>query len=130
MFGPNVGLNLDPSHFWWQGIDPMTVVEVLGNRIGFSHGKDTLLYPDRIRRDGVLHFQPPADPALAPWHFAPVGEGHNTATWAALFKAMQKAGYDGVVSIEHEDPRYDGVEGTSRSLVGLQAILASIGPDK
>lgn len=125
--GPNVGLNLDPSHFWWQGIDPVTVVETLGHRIGFAHGKDTLLYPDRIRRDGVLHFQPPSDPAWAPWHFAAAGEGHDTAAWVALFKAMQRAGYDGVVSIEHEDPRYDGEEGTSRSLAGLRAALAAMG---
>ena len=48
-------------------------------------GGDTLLYPDRIRRHGVLHFAPP-DPAQAPWHFAPVGEGHDDATWAKMFK--------------------------------------------
>ena len=54
--GKNVGLNLDPSHFWWQGIDPVTVVEALGDRIGWAHGKDTLLYPERIRRHGLLAF--------------------------------------------------------------------------
>jgi sugar phosphate isomerase/epimerase len=122
--GKNIGLNLDPSHFWWQGIDPVQVVEALGNRIGHAHGKDTLLYPDRIRRDGVLHFSPPAEPERAPWHFAPVGEGHDDTAWVSLFTAMQRAGYDGVVSIEHEDPRYDGEEGTERSLKGLRRILA------
>jgi sugar phosphate isomerase/epimerase len=125
--GPNVGLNLDPSHFWWQGIDPVTVVEALGDRIGFSHGKDTLLHPERIRRQGVLHFQPPSDPAAAPWHFAAVGEGHDTADWVTLLTAMRRASYDGVISIEHEDPRYDGVEGTSRSLDGLRRILKRMG---
>lgn len=121
--GRNVGLNLDPSHFWWQGIDPVTVIEALGDRIGFSHGKDTLLFPERIRKHGVLHYAPPSDPDKAPWHFAPVGEGHGTETWVALLHAMQRAGYDGVISIEHEDPRYDGEEGTARSLKGLQEIL-------
>ena len=120
--GRNIGLNLDPSHFWWQGIDPLTVVEEHGDRIGWMHGKDTLLYPDRIRRHGVLHFAPP-DPAEAPWHFCPVGEGHDDATWSALFAAVRRAGYDGVVSIEHEDPRYDGPEGTERSRVGLGRAL-------
>ena len=61
--GRNIGLNFDPSHFWWQGIDPVTLVEAFGDRIGWAHGKDTLLYPERIRRDGVLHFAPPADPS-------------------------------------------------------------------
>jgi sugar phosphate isomerase/epimerase len=124
--GLNVGLNLDPSHFWWQGIDPLTVVEALGPRIGFAHGKDTLLYPDRIRRHGVLHFAPPSDVSRAPWHFAPVGEGHDEATWATLLVAMRKVGYDGVISIEHEDPRYSGEEGTTRSLESLRRILKRV----
>jgi sugar phosphate isomerase/epimerase len=121
--GPNIGLNFDPSHFWWQGIDPMTVIEALGPRIGHAHGKDTLMYPERIRRQGVLHFSPPAVPEQAPWHFASVGEGHDDATWAALFAALRSSGYDGVISIEHEDPRYDGVDGTARSLAGINRAL-------
>ena len=124
--GRNIGLNLDPSHFWWQGIDPITVVEAFGDRIGHMHGKDTLLYPERVRKQGVLHFAPPSDPAQAPWHFAPVGEGHDDATWTRLLRAVRAAGYDGVVSIEHEDPRYDGEEGTKRSLAGLQRALAPL----
>ena len=122
--GPNIGLNLDPSHFWWQGIDPASVVEAFGDRIGWMHGKDTILYPERIRRHGVLHFTPPSDPAKAPWHFAPVGDGHDTATWTQLLAKVRAAGYDDVISIEHEDPRYDGEEGTERSLRGLRRALA------
>jgi sugar phosphate isomerase/epimerase len=125
--GRNIGLNMDPSHFWWQGIDPVTVIEAFGDRIGYAHGKDTLLYPDRIRRQGVLHFAPPADPAKAPWHFAAVGEGHDDATWTALIRALRRAGYDDVISIEHEDPRYDGEEGAARSLAGLTRAIKPIG---
>lgn len=122
--GRNIGINLDPSHFWWQGIDPLTVVEALGDRIGWAHGKDTLLYPERIRRHGVLHYAPPGDSDETPWHFAPVGEGHDERKWADLLAAIRRAGYDGVISIEHEDPRYDGEEGTSRSADGLKRALA------
>ena len=93
----------------------------MGDRIGWAHGKDTLLYPDRIRRHGVLHFAPPTDPDKAPWHFAPVGEGHDDATWTAIVAALRAAGYDDVISIEHEDPRYDGEEGTQRSLRRAEA---------
>ncbi len=121
--GRNVGINMDPSHFWWQGIDPVTVIEALSERIGYAHGKDTLLYPERIRRLGVLHHAPP-DPDHAPWHFAPVGEGHDDVTWTAIVRALRRAGYDDVISIEHEDPRYDGEEGTARSLAGLQRAIA------
>ena len=122
--GRNIGLNFDPSHFWWQGIDPLTVIEEHGDRIGWAHGKDTLLYLDRIRRHGVLHFLPPSDPSAAPWHFASVGEGHDHATWASLLSALRRSGYDDVISIEHEDPRYPGEEGTQRSIDGLLGILA------
>jgi len=124
--GRNIGLNLDPSHFWWQGIDPLTVVEAFGDRIGHMHGKDTLLYPERIRKMGVLHFAPPSDPAQAPWHFVSVGEGHDDATWVRLLRAVRAGGYDGVISIEHEDPRYDGEEGTKRSIAGLHRALAQL----
>lgn len=124
--GRNIGLNMDPSHFWWQGVDPLTVIEAHGDRIGWAHGKDTLLYPERIRRHGVLHFAPPTDPEKAPWHFASVGEGHDDATWTQIIRALRAVGYDDVISIEHEDPRYDGEEGTARSLQGLRRALAPI----
>ena len=119
----NIGLNFDPSHFWWQGIDPIEVVKALGKRIGHMHGKDTLLYPERIRRDGVLHFAPPADPGTAPWHFASVGEGHGESTWMTLIQAVAEAGYDGVISIENEDPRYDSETATQRSVDFLDRLL-------
>lgn len=122
--GPNVGLNFDPSHFWWQGIDPLELIKEFGDRIGWAHGKDTLLYPDRVRRQGVLHFAPPANPSEAPWHFASVGEGHDDGVWASLIAALRDAGYDDVISIEHEDPRYSGEEGTERSLRTLERVLA------
>jgi sugar phosphate isomerase/epimerase len=125
--GDNIGLNFDPSHFWWQGIDPLTIIEAHGTRIGHAHGKDTLLHYDRIHRDGVLHFAPPAaDPSNAPWHFAPVGEGHDIPTWVTLLHALRRGGYNGVISIEHEDPRYDGEEGTERSMKGLRKILGEL----
>jgi sugar phosphate isomerase/epimerase len=120
----NIGINFDPSHFWWQGIDPIEVVKALGRRIGHVHGKDTLLYPERIRRDGVLHFAPPSDPGAAPWHFASVGDGHDDSTWRTLIQAVAEAGYDGVISIENEDPRYDGETATQRSVDFLVRLLA------
>ena len=120
----NVGVNLDPSHFWWQGIDPVAVVEAVGDRIGFAHAKDTTVYPDRVRLNGVNDHRFPPDPDVNTWHFSAVGEGHDDATWTALLQAIRAAGHDGTVSIEHEDPRYDGAEGVERSLAGLRRALA------
>jgi sugar phosphate isomerase/epimerase len=124
--GRNVGVNLDPSHFWWQGIDPLAVVEALGDRIGFAHAKDTTVYPERVRLNGVNDHRFPPDPAVNSWHFSAVGEGHDDATWTALLAAIRAAGHDGTVSIEHEDPRYDGAEGVERSLAGLRRALAAL----
>jgi len=122
--GPNLGVNFDPSHFWWQGIDPFSVIEDVGDRIGFAHGKDTLIHPDRVRRDGVIDFRHPVDPATAGWHFAAVGDGHDIAVWAELLAALRAAGFDGDLSIEHEDPRMGPEEGIETSLAGLRAALA------
>jgi sugar phosphate isomerase/epimerase len=121
--GPQIAVNLDPSHFWWQGIDPALVCEAVSGDIGFAHGKDTIVYPDRVARHGVLDYRFPVDPAVQAWHFAAVGDGHDDATWTALLGAIRTAGYDGVVSIEHEDPRFSPEEAIERSLAGLRRAL-------
>jgi sugar phosphate isomerase/epimerase len=121
--GANVGINLDPSHFWWQGIDPLCVIEELGPRIGFAHAKDTLVHPDRVRRNGLIEFRHPVDPDVATWHFAAVGSGHSAGEWAQLLDALVAAGYDGDLSIEHEDPRYAPEQGIEASLAGIREAL-------
>jgi sugar phosphate isomerase/epimerase len=122
--GDNVRVNLDPSHFWWQGIDPVAAIEELGADVGFVHAKDTLLHPDRIARHGVLDFRWPADSDTMPWHFAAVGAGHPLEEWDRLLRALAEAGYDGVLSIEHEDPNLSAEAGIEASLRGLRDALA------
>jgi len=120
--GDNVKVNLDPSHFWWQGIDPVTAVQALAGRIGFVHGKDTLIHPERVALHGVLDFRWPG--AEMPWHFCAVGRGRPVTEWRALFDALAEAGYHGPVSIEHEDPDLSPEAGIEASLDGLRAALA------
>jgi sugar phosphate isomerase/epimerase len=123
--GDNVKVNLDPSHFWWQGIDPVVTVRALGARIGFVHGKDTLVHPDRVALHGVLDFRWPSGADEIPWHFCAVGRGRPAGEWRALFDALGDAGYDGPVSIEHEDPTLDPEAGIEASLDGLRAALTA-----
>ena len=123
--GPNVKVNLDPSHFWWQGIDPVATVRALGDRIGFVHGKDTIVHADRVALHGVLDFRWPAGAGEMPWHFCAVGRGRPIAEWRALFAALAEAGYDGPVSIEHEDPELEPEAGVEASIEGLRAALAT-----
>jgi sugar phosphate isomerase/epimerase len=122
--GDNIGVNLDPSHFWWQGADPIRVIEALGPVIGWCHGKDTTLYPDRIALNGVMDHRYPVDASWAPWHFSAIGDGHDAATWSRLIKALQNVGHDSVVSIEHEDPSLTPEECIRRSVATLKLALA------
>ena len=122
--GENVGVNLDPSHFWWQGIDPVAAVAALGGSIGFAHGKDTLLRADLIATNGVFDFAwPEREPEELPWHFSAVGAGHPLAEWERLLGALRAVGYDGVVSIEHEDPLLTPEQGIETSLVALREVI-------
>jgi sugar phosphate isomerase/epimerase len=121
--GDNVKVNLDPSHFYWQGIDPVATVRALGDRIGFVHGKDTIVHPDRVALHGLLDFRWPAGADTMPWHFCAVGGGRPVEEWRALFAALRAAGYDGPVSIEHEDPTLSAEAGIEASLAGLRAAM-------
>jgi sugar phosphate isomerase/epimerase len=109
---PNLAVNLDPSHFFWQSIDPLAVVRHLGGRIAFVHGKDTVVAPERVALDGALDRRS--------WRFGTVGQGHDTAWWRALANALREAGYNGVVSIEFEDPTLP----PERSIVEAAHVLA------
>jgi sugar phosphate isomerase/epimerase len=125
--GDNVAVNLDPSHFWWQGIDPVTTIRRLGDAIGFVHGKDTQLHPDRIAMHGVLDFRWPADADTMPWHFCAVGSGRPTSEWASLLAALRDHGYDGPISVEHEDPNLEPEAGIDASIAGLRAAREMLG---
>jgi sugar phosphate isomerase/epimerase len=94
--GENLAVNLDPSHFFWQAIDALAAVRRLGRRIGYAHGKDTVLVDELVRVDGVLDRRA--------WRYATVGRGRGVDWWRLFGEELQRAGYDGVISIEYEDP--------------------------
>lgn len=112
--GPNVAVNLDPSHLFWQGIDPLAVIVRLGGRVAFVHGKDTVVDAERVRLDGMLD--------RTAWTYATVGRGHDPDWWTEFAAALSAAGYDGVVSIEHEDPLVEPRDG----IVEAARVLASV----
>ena len=101
---PNLGVNLDPSHFFWQGMDALAVVRAVGDRIGHSHGKDALDIPANKALNGMLDNRWPGVAAEMPWNFATVGRGRDVAWWTEFVRTLASKGFDGTISIEFEDP--------------------------
>jgi sugar phosphate isomerase/epimerase len=122
--GPNLAINLDPSHCFWQGMDPLAVVARLGDKVAFVHGKDTLERPENRRLNGMLDCRWPGRAEEMPWNFTTVGRGHDGDWWAGFLSALAGVGYDGPVSIEWEDPFVDPEESIRESARVLHAALA------
>lgn len=102
--GRNLGVNLDPSHLFWQSMDPLAVIGRLGSRIKHCHAKDTAFSPAILAVNGVLDNRWPGPPEEMPWNFTTVGRGHGVQWWSAFVRALREAGFDGTLSIECEDP--------------------------
>ena len=125
--GPTVGANLDPSHLFWQQMDPLAVIGALGPAVHHVHLKDTALVPDEVALAGVLDLRSIEDPAHRAWNFRTVGRGHDRAFWAAFVAALRAVGYDRTLSIEHEDRSLDPLAGVEESASFARDILARAG---
>jgi sugar phosphate isomerase/epimerase len=121
--GPSVGANLDPSHLFWQGIDPIAAVRVLGEAIHYVHAKDTQLYPANMPRTGVLDTKPYTNERERSWIFRTVGYGHSAEWWSEFISTLRMYGYDGVLSIEHEDSLMSPEEGLAKAAALLSQVI-------
>ncbi len=123
--GETIGANLDPSHMWWQGIDPVQAIHVLGRAgaIHHFHAKDTSIDPVNIHKHGVTDMQSYANMLDRAWQFRTVGYGHDLKVWADIMSALRLTGYDYVVSIEHEDGLMSVDEGFGKAVANLQQVL-------
>jgi sugar phosphate isomerase/epimerase len=126
--GQNVAVNLDPSHFFWQSIDPFAVIEALGPRIGHAHAKDVRVDERNRALNGVLDNRWPGEAAQMPWTFATVGRAHDAAWWASFAAALEAAGADvATLSIEIEDPFATSEESVVESVAVLEEAMAGRG---
>jgi sugar phosphate isomerase/epimerase len=123
--GENIGANFDPSHLFWQQIDPVEAIALLADKdaIFHVHAKDTELRPEAVARKGVLDLEPLQNLESRSWSFRTLGLGHDRSTWSAIVAALRSTGYDYVVSVEHEDERLDVDAAIRRSIQLLRAIL-------
>ncbi len=94
------GLNYDPSHLVWQGIDYVRPVEEFADRIFHVHAKDARVDGGRLDDVGIL--------ALPPQYHTPKLPGLGDVDWGRLFSTLTDVGYDGPVCIEVEDRAYEG----------------------
>ncbi|SNX54627.1 sugar phosphate isomerase/epimerase [Thermoanaerobacterium sp. RBIITD] len=104
----NFGLNLDPSHLLFQLIDYLKVVPAFKDRIFHVHAKDAEVFEDKLAWYGVFNRQFPKKGETGYWRFRMPGLGQ--VDWGKFIKALKDIGYDDVISIEHEDPLYEGSE--------------------
>lgn len=118
-----IGCNFDPSHMFWQGIDPVVAIRALGDRILHVHAKDCRIDVTNTRQNGVLDVKKYTEEARRSWIFRTVGYGHDALVWKDIISALRVAGYDHVISIEHEDSVMSPDEGLRKAVVFLQGIV-------
>jgi sugar phosphate isomerase/epimerase len=121
--GPFIGANFDPSHLFWQGIDPCAAVRALKGAIWHVHAKDLAYNEWNSRRNGVLETKPSREFNSRSWNFRTVGYGHFRDFWCNFISNLRMAGYDGALSIEHEDHLMTPREGLEKGVRFLQGII-------
>lgn len=121
--GPEIGANLDPSHLFWQGMDPCLVIRELKDAIFHFHAKDTKIDSYNTALNGVLDTDHYGDILNRSWVFRSVGYGHDYAVWKDIISTLKLVGYDYAISIEHEDGLMSQNEGLTKAVEFLKEIL-------
>jgi sugar phosphate isomerase/epimerase len=121
--GDELGANFDPSHLFWQGIDPVEAIKELGEAIFHVHAKDTAIDAANVAVNGVLDTKGYDKLLERSWLFRTVGYGHGAKTWRDIVGVLRAVGYDYVMSIEHEDALASVDEGLSKAVRLLQDVL-------
>jgi sugar phosphate isomerase/epimerase len=126
--GEEIGANCDLSHLFWQQCDAVEVIRYLGRQgaIYHAHMKDTAFFRDNLERFGVLNFAFSPDDRECSEYFRAVGYGHGANLWKDVIAAYMEVGYDGMLSIENEDPLLSGETGVQRSLTVLKNVRAEL----
>jgi sugar phosphate isomerase/epimerase len=123
-----IGCNFDPSHMFWQGIDPVAAIRALAGAIYHCHAKDCRIDARNTAVNGVLDTRRYTQEAERSWIFRTVGYGHDALVWKDMVSALRLAGYDHVLSIEHEDSLMSPAEGFEKAVAFLKGVLINNPP--
>ena len=121
--GDIIGANFDPSHLFWQGIDIVAAIKALKGAIHHFHAKDTKIDELNAKVNGVLDTKPLDDVMGRSWIFRTVGYGHGKEVWNDIISTLKMTGYDGAISIEHEDAIMSPTEGLEKAVAFLKEVL-------
>jgi sugar phosphate isomerase/epimerase len=122
--GPIIGANVDPSHLFWQGMDPLAVIRALGPAVFHVHLKDTEIVAAQVAIAGVLDQRPFQDPSQRAWVFRTAGRVHGIEFWSAFVAALREVGYDDVLAIENEDADLSPEAAVEEAARFMRPILA------
>ena len=121
--GTVIGANLDPSHLFWMGADPLVAAEALGEGVYHLHAKDTMLNAPVQATTSLLENGSLADIRSRSWSYITLGFGHGEEWWRQFCYRLRMAGYDGWLSIEHEDVLLNSLEGLEKSVALLRGVM-------
>lgn len=123
--GDNIGVNFDPSHLYWQQMDPNECIKELGKAgaLYHFHAKDTAFDNRNVALNGVLDTKSYREELNRSWIFRTVGYGHGEEAWRKIISTLQMVGYEGAISIEHEDSLMSIEEGFEKAVKNLKGLL-------
>jgi sugar phosphate isomerase/epimerase len=139
----HIGAEMDPSHLFWQGIDPVAAIDSLGELVLHAAAKDTRIN-DACRVNGVLddrfrRLRPDEErvgigggyyvnewPEDSSWDFVAVGRGHDQHFWTSFLAALQRVDPHMAVNIEHEDVELGRIEGLQVAAGTLTTGIADL----
>lgn len=126
--GPALSCNFDPSHMFWNGVDPVAAIRKLGDAIVHVHGKDCYVDPYNVSVNGCNDHKNYTDIPHRSWTFRTIGYGHDLKVWKDIISALRMVGYDHVISLEHEDGMMSFDEGVRKGLAALRDVVTVEAP--
>jgi sugar phosphate isomerase/epimerase len=125
-----IGANFDPSHPYWQDIDVIRAIRLLGEHdaIHHVHAKDTKVYDTNADEKAILDTTPYTDEQARSWLFRSIGYGHDESHWKDIVSTLRIVGYDGALSIEHEDSLTSSREGLEKAVDVLSRAVFETSP--